>query len=176
MKSSYQFVIVNALQVHISLVPESAENTSQCWSCAAYCLYLNKLDYFGILNKKASPKFEEGCSYTKNMTVRLQQEPSSTTSVVTYWQSKPCNVLTVPLWSQSMRARAVSGGSWALRPSLSSWLGWSSKASLRSSANWTTCIGPVLTGEPSSYMLLENSIAAAFEPDGTITDESCSII
>lgn len=73
-------------------------------------------------------------------------------------------VLTVPLCSQCMRACAVSVGSCALRLSLPSWLGWSSRASLRSLANWTTCSGPALTGEPRSYMLLENSTAAAFEP------------
>lgn len=74
------------------------------------------------------------------------------------------NVLTAPDCSQSMRACAVSVGICALRPSLSSWLVWSSKASFRSSANCTTCRGPALTGEPRSYMLLENSTAAALEP------------
>lgn len=74
------------------------------------------------------------------------------------------HVLTSVVCSHSRRACAVSAGSCALRVSLSSWLEWSSRASLRSSANWTTCSGPALTGEPISYMLLENSTAAAFEP------------
>lgn len=81
------------------------------------------------------------------------------------------NVLTVPVCSQSMRACAVPVGNCALRLSLPSWLGWSSKASLRSSANWTTCSGPALTGEPRSYMLLENSTAAAFEPGEYVEEE-----
>lgn len=81
------------------------------------------------------------------------------------------NVLTVPVCSQSIRAWAVSEGSCDLRLSLSSWLGWCSRASLRSSANWTTCSGPALTGEPRSYMLLENSTAAAFEPEECVDEE-----
>lgn len=81
------------------------------------------------------------------------------------------NVLTAPACSQSIRAWAVSEGSCDLRLSLSSWLGWSSRASLRSSANWTTCSGPALTGEPRSYMLLENSTAAAFEPEECVDEE-----
>ena len=85
--------------------------------------------------------------------------------------SVACNVLTVPVCNQSIRAWAVSEGSCDLRLSLSSWLGWSIRASLRSSANWTTCSGPALTGEPRSYMLLENSTAAAFEPEECVDEE-----